>query len=65
MYRVLEAEMVLNDVSRKDIAEALGVTIGTLSPKLNDKAPITLHEARTIKERVGTSKTIDELFKEE
>ena len=65
MYRVLEAEMVLNDVKRQDLADALGLTLGTVSFKLNGKAPITLKEARLIQERVGTTKTLDELFADE
>ena len=65
MYRVLEAEMVLNDVKRQDLADELDLTLATVSLKLNGKAPITMKEARLIKQRVGTTKTLDELFADE
>ena len=65
MYRVLKAEMVLNDVSRKDLASGLDLTIGTVNLKLQGKASITLPEAKRIKEIVGSTLTLDELFADE
>lgn len=65
MFRVLEAEMVLKNKSREDMARAIGSTVGTFGLKLRGKYPFTLNDLRNIKAELQTDKSIDELFKEE
>ncbi len=63
MYDTLEAELRRRKIRRKDLAEQLDLTIGTISLKLNGKAPITLGEANTIKKILGVQMPLEELFK--
>lgn len=62
MFRNLEAEMVLKGFTQGMIAERLGITPTTLSFKLNGKSPISLKECVEIKNIIGSSKRIEELF---
>lgn len=64
MFKNLEAELKRNNLRRKDLAEALKLNIGTISQKLNGKAPITLNEAKMIKELLNAEISLEELFKD-
>ena len=65
MFPNLEGERAKFKIKLADLAEAIGVTIGTMSLKLQGKYPITLDEAIKIKARIGTDMPIEELFSEE
>lgn len=65
MYPNVKAEMARRDITLAKMAEALGVTIGTLSLKLNGKYPITWDEAVKIKGFLGVDMPIENLFSEE
>ena len=62
MYKNVKAEMSRKGIILEDLAEALGLTIGTVSQKLNGKYPITLNEAKIIKKRLGVDIPLEELF---
>lgn len=62
MYRNVKAEMSRKGIILEDLAEALGVTVSTVSQKLNGKYPITLAEAKIIKKRLGVDMPLEELF---
>lgn len=64
MYKNVNAERARKGITLEDLAEALGLTIGTVSQKLNGKYPITLDEAKIIKERLGVDMPLEELFEE-
>ena len=64
MYPNLKAEMARRNITLAKLAEALGITVGTLSLKLNGKYPITWHEAIKIKEFIGVDMPIEILFEE-
>lgn len=62
MYKNIEAEIARNDLTRKEIAETLGLSISTVSLKLNGKASITLNEAIKLKKLLKTNMPLEELF---
>lgn len=63
MYRNAKAEMVRNGLTLEIVSGEMGITIGTLSQKLNGKYPITFDEAKKFKKIVKTDMAIEELFK--
>lgn len=62
MYRNLEAELARKQISRKELAEKLGITATTLSFKLNGKSELSLAECVEIKRLLDTKEPIDYLF---
>lgn len=62
MFDNLEAELKRKKVLRRDLAENLNLTIGTVSQKLNGKAPITLTEAVSIKQFLKVDIPLEKLF---
>ncbi|NOW85348.1 transcriptional regulator with XRE-family HTH domain [Clostridium beijerinckii] len=62
MYNNLEAELRRRKIKRKDLADKLNLTISTVSLKLNGKAPITLHEAKLIKQILNVDIPLEDLF---
>ncbi|MCX0353344.1 helix-turn-helix domain-containing protein [Clostridium perfringens] len=62
MYNNLEAELRRRKILRKDLAKKLNLTIGTISQKLNGKAPITLKEALAIKDFLNVDIPLEKLF---
>ena len=65
MYRNLEAEIARRSMSRTDLANELGITLGTLCLKLNGKANLTLPEAKKIKKILNCDMSIDYLFEDD
>lgn len=63
MYRNAKAEMVRAGLTLAAVAEKMGITIGTLSQKLNGKYPITVNEAKTFKKIVKSDQPLEVLFK--
>lgn len=64
MYPNLEAEMAREKVTRKDIAESLGVRHATVIDKLNGKYRLYLKEAQEIQAVFFPHLTIEYLFEE-
>lgn len=62
MYKNLEAELARRGLTRRELAQKLGITLGTMSLKLNGKANLTLPEAKKIKNCLECDKSIDYLF---
>ena len=65
MYPNLRAEMARNKINNGDLGEAIGWAPSTTSLKLNGRAPITLDEAKKIKQVVKTDLPIEDLFEED
>ena len=65
MYFILERELKKNSITREQLAEKLGISISTISCKLNDKSEFSIMECRKIKEILGFHGSIDELFRTE
>ena len=64
MYRNVKAEMTRRGITLETLAQQLGVTIGTLSNKLNGKQPLTFNEAKKIKSELAVDIPLEELFEE-
>jgi putative plasmid maintenance system antidote protein, XRE family len=62
MYPNLDAELARKKITRTQLAKILDVNPGTLSLKLNGKAPLTLTECIEIKNAVGNQYSIEYLF---
>lgn len=62
MYRNLCAEMARNGVTRKDLSQVLGCTVGTVGQKLTGKSDFNFAEAKKIKRYLGVDMPIDILF---
>lgn len=59
-YPNLEAEMAKKGVSRKDVAEAVGVSVVSVSKWLNDKSIPSVDKALAVSKMLGS--TVDYLF---
>lgn len=64
MYRTAKSEMMKRGLTLGDVAPLMGVSVGTLSLKLNGKYPITLNEAKLFKTIVKSDLLLEELFEE-
>lgn len=64
MYPNLNAERARRNISLANLADGLGLTVPTVSLKLNGKYPITLNEAKKIKKILAVDMPLDELFEE-
>lgn len=58
----LEAEMTRKRISRRDIAELLGVTYRTIHSKFNGESEWTLSECLKIRDKFFTEMKLDYLF---
>ena len=65
MYPEIRGEMAKKNITLAMIVQnsKVNCNVGTLSLKLNCKAPITLIEAMGIKEALGSALTLEELFR--
>lgn len=62
MYPNLEAELARKGWSKKKLSEILGKRYYTVIDKLNGKYPLTLMEARAIKNALNVDMSLDVLF---
>lgn len=65
MNKNLKAEMARQDMTILTLAEKTDIRYQTLASKIAGKNPITLKEARKIRDAVNPALTIDELFDDE
>ncbi|WP_418566866.1 helix-turn-helix transcriptional regulator [Peptacetobacter sp.] len=62
MYLNVKAEIKRRNLTLEDVAQELNIRTSTLSLKLNGKAPITLKEAKAIKDYLNSDIPLEELF---
>lgn len=62
MFKILESNLVLNDLSKKELAKKLGLGYNTLLLKMKGENNFTLDEAFKIKEIINTNESIEKLF---
>ena len=62
MYRVLIGKMAENNISRKQIAEKMGVTEKSVGSWINGTVNINLLQAKQLRDIVAPEMSIDELF---
>lgn len=65
MYPNLRAELARKKITLTQVAEHLGMTLGTLSLKVNGKSELTFHEVCEIKRYLGVDIPLEELFASE
>lgn len=65
MYGTLKAEMARRDMTALTLSEKTGIRYQTLTAKISGASPITIKEARAIRNAVNPDLTIDELFDDE
>ena len=62
MYQIIESRLALLGISKKELAQALGISYHTLLLKLQGKSSFTLDEALAVKELIRASESVEELF---
>lgn len=62
MYRNAKAEMVRAGLTLEPVSREMGITIATLSQKLNEKYPMTVNEAKDFKRIVKSELPLEVLF---
>ncbi|MBD5498486.1 MAG: helix-turn-helix transcriptional regulator [Lachnospiraceae bacterium] len=64
MYRLLEARLVYKGISKKQLAEGIHMSYGTILSKMTGRSKFTLDEAIRIKEYLEEEISVEELFEE-
>ena len=64
MYPNIKAEMARRNITMTDLAEHLGITLGTLSLKMQGKSGWLYKEALRIKQYLGVDMPLEVLFAE-
>lgn len=64
MYPNVKAEIARRGLTLEKISGIMGISISTLSGKLNGKYPFSLNEAKTVKTILGVDMPLEELFRE-
>ena len=62
VYRKVVARIALLGLTRREVADQLGGSCGTLHNKLCDITPFTLKEAIQVKKMLGMTGTLEEIF---
>lgn len=60
--RDIEAELVRQGITKKQLAQAIGIGYNTLLMKLRGDTAFTLDEAFAIKRHIKSEQSIEELF---
>lgn len=64
VYRELEAKIAYKGISKKMLADNIGMNYNTLLAKMNGKSKFTLDEAVKVKAYLKEDSSIEELFRE-
>jgi DNA-binding XRE family transcriptional regulator len=62
MYKRVEAQIVLSGVSKKQLAQNIGISYNSLNLKLNGRRAFSLDEATEIKRLLNAEEPIETLF---
>ena len=62
MYSNVKAELARRDLTIVDLSRMTGIRYQTLADKINGKFPLTLDEAKKIKNSLGVEIPLEELF---
>lgn len=65
MHRRLKSEIIRRGLTVLDVSNKTGIRYQTLTAKIAGTSPITIKEARAIRDAVNPALTIDELFDDE
>lgn len=61
-YANIKAELARTGVTQSKVASFMGMTGNNLSLKLNERIPLTVHEAKKIRSRFFPEATLDYLL---
>lgn len=64
MYRLLESRLAYKGISKKQLAEGINMSYGTIVSKMSGKSKFTLDEAILIREFLQEDTPVEELFEE-
>ncbi len=64
MYPNCKAELARQDITLEKLAKVLGLALTTVSLKLNGRYPLTLREAKAIKNFLNVDIPLEILFEE-
>ena len=59
---LLRAELILQNITAKDLADILGISQSAISKKINGISEFSLSELQTISSKLGIEKTISIFF---
>ena len=62
MYPNVRAEMARRNLSALDLSHKTGIRYQTLTLKLSGMSPVSIREAKAIRDAIDPKLTIDELF---
>ena len=62
MFRNLEAEMARGRISKKDLADAIGLAYNTVLTRFDESPPFSITEAFAIRKKFFPDMAIDYLF---
>ena len=62
MYQIIESRLIRLGITKKELAQALGISYHTLLLKLGGKSSFTLDEALEVKDLIQASESVEELF---
>jgi len=62
MYKHIETQIIVSGISKRELAERLGISYNTLNQKLNGKSSFTLNEATELRRLLNTDVPIETLF---
>jgi plasmid maintenance system antidote protein VapI len=62
MYRHIASQLILSGISKRELAEKLGISFDSLNKKLISKSDFTLDEAIELKRLLNTNASIEMLF---
>ena len=61
-YQNLKAELVRSGITQRNVAEFLGMSEKNLSLKLSERVPMTMAEAKAVRDKFIPDATLDYLF---
>jgi predicted transcriptional regulator len=64
MFKRIEAQLILLGITKKELAQAVGIGYNTLLQKLKGARAFTLDEALKIKEAIRSDESIEMLFEQ-
>lgn len=62
MFRRIEAQLAYIGITKKELAQDVGIGYNTLLQKLSGASPFSLDEALKIKEAIKSNESIETLF---
>lgn len=65
MYQNLKAEMARRNITQKELAKTINMSVSGLSLKMNGETKFTFNDVIAIKKAIGTDMSLEQLFDRE